>query len=107
MDALLLPALAIQAPPLGAATVPLGGADEPVRAAMLRLTQLFNLTGHPAIAIPAGLSRTGLPIGMQLVGRRQRPADLLAIAAAVEPQISGGAGSVGGGTVLSVRRLIT
>jgi aspartyl-tRNA(Asn)/glutamyl-tRNA(Gln) amidotransferase subunit A len=96
-DALLLPALAIAAPPLGAATVDIDGTPEPVRAAMLRLTQLFNLTGHPAIAIPSGLTASGLPVGMQLVGRRHDTWGLLALAEAVEDQIAGGAGSVGGG----------
>jgi aspartyl-tRNA(Asn)/glutamyl-tRNA(Gln) amidotransferase subunit A len=97
VDALLLPALAITAPPLGASSVEVDGAREPIRAVMLRLTQLFNITGHPAIALPAG-SAAGLPVGMQLVGRHGRTADLLALAAAVEPYISGGPGSVGGGT---------
>ena len=53
-DALLLPTLPIPAPVLGAATVDIDGTTEPVRAVMLRLTQLFNITGHPAIAMPAG-----------------------------------------------------
>ena len=97
-DALLLPALAIPAPVLGTETVELDGTPEPIRAAMLRLTQLFNITGHPAIAIPAGRTPSGLPIGMQLVGARQRTGTLLNIAERVEPQITGGAGSVGGGT---------
>ncbi len=97
VDALLLPALAITAPPLGAASVEVDGAREPIRAVMLKLTQLFDITGHPAIAIPAGTAGE-LPVGMQLVGRRGRTADLLALAAAVEPYITGGAGSVGGGT---------
>ena len=97
-DALLLPALAIPAPVLGTETVEFDGSQEPIRAAMLRLTQLFNITGHPAIAIPAGRTPSGLPIGMQLVGARQRTGTLLNIAERVEPQITGGAGSVGGGT---------
>jgi aspartyl-tRNA(Asn)/glutamyl-tRNA(Gln) amidotransferase subunit A len=97
-DALLLPALAIPAPPLGSSTVEIEGSPEPVRAAMLRLTQLFNLTGHPVIAMPCGRTTTGLPIGVQLVGGRGRTAQLLAVAEAVEAQITGGAGSVGGGT---------
>jgi Asp-tRNA(Asn)/Glu-tRNA(Gln) amidotransferase A subunit family amidase len=53
-----------------------------VRAAMLKHTQPFNLSGHPAVSIP--LATTGLPVGLQLVGRRNRTADLLAIAAACE-----------------------
>jgi aspartyl-tRNA(Asn)/glutamyl-tRNA(Gln) amidotransferase subunit A len=96
-DALLLPGLAIPAPPLGAATVDIDGTPEPVRGAMLRLTQLFNLTGHPSIALPSGVTAAGLPVGMQLVGRRHETAALLTIAEVVESQISGGAGSVGGG----------
>lgn len=97
-DALLLPALAIPAPPLRAASVDVDGQPEPVRAAMLRLTQLFNLTGHPAIALPAGRTASGLPLSIQLVGRHHGTADLLDCAEAVEAQIVGGAGSVGGGT---------
>ncbi|HVD90908.1 MAG TPA: amidase [Vicinamibacterales bacterium] len=98
LDALVLPALAIPAPPLGASSVAVGKTTEPVRAIMLRLTQLFNVTGHPAIAIPCGQGRDGLPRGLQLVGHRGGTERLLAVAAAVERQIIGGAGSVGGGT---------
>jgi aspartyl-tRNA(Asn)/glutamyl-tRNA(Gln) amidotransferase subunit A len=97
LDALLLPALAIGAPVLGAATVDMGRSTEPVRAMMLRLTQLFNVTGHPAIALPCGYGRDGLPRALQLVGHRGGTERLLAVAAAVERQIIGGAGSVGGG----------
>ncbi len=97
LDALLLPALAIGAPPLGAASVAIDGTSEPVRAMMLRLTQLFNITGHPAIAVPCGTGADGLPRAIQLVGHRGGTERLLAVAAAVERQIIGGAGSVGGG----------
>jgi aspartyl-tRNA(Asn)/glutamyl-tRNA(Gln) amidotransferase subunit A len=98
LDALLLPALAIPAPPLGATTVEVGGRAEPVRAMMLRLTQLFNVTGHPAIAIPCGKGTDGLPRAIQLVGHRGGTERLLEVATAVERQMIGGAGSVGGGT---------
>jgi len=97
LDALLLPALAIGAPPLGAASVDVGGSQEPVRAIMLRLTQLFNVTGHPAIAIPCGRGTDRLPRGLQLVGHRGATDRLLDVAATLERQIMGGAGSVGGG----------
>ena len=85
------------APPLGAASVPVGRTTEPVRAIMLRLTQLFNITGHPAIAIPCGNGADGLPRSLQLVGHRGATDRLLEVAAAVERQMAGGDGSVGGG----------
>ena len=67
-DALLLPTMALPAPLIGAATVEVDGVTQPVRAAMLKLTQLFNMTGHPAIALPAGDGADGLPRSLQLVG---------------------------------------
>ena len=48
------------------------------------LTFFANFTGHPAASVPAGLSQSGLPIGMQLMGRRFRDGDVLAAAAAFE-----------------------
>jgi aspartyl-tRNA(Asn)/glutamyl-tRNA(Gln) amidotransferase subunit A len=86
-DALLLPTLPIPAPRIGVATVDVDGRDEPVRAIMLRLTQLFNLTGHPAIALPAGATRDGWPVSMQLVGQKGRTGRLLDIAASVEARL--------------------
>jgi aspartyl-tRNA(Asn)/glutamyl-tRNA(Gln) amidotransferase subunit A len=97
LDALLLPGMAIPAPPVGATTVEVGGTPEPVRAMMLRMTQLFNVTGHPAIVIPCGSGSDGLPRSIQLVGHRGGTERLVALAAGVERQITGGPGSVGGG----------
>jgi aspartyl-tRNA(Asn)/glutamyl-tRNA(Gln) amidotransferase subunit A len=82
-DALILPTLPIPAPPLGASTVEVGGRPEPVRSLMLRLTQLFNITGHPAISLPCGTTREGLPVGLQLAGALGRTGPLLGTAAAV------------------------
>ena len=86
-DALALPTLPIPAPPIGASTVDVEGARQPVRAMMLRLTQLFNLTGHPAISLPVGDTPAGLPCGLQLVGRMHDTEGLLATAAACEPVV--------------------
>ena len=79
--ALLLPTLPIAPPRLGAD-------PETVRPLMLRQTQLFNLTGHPALSVPCGAAG-GLPAGVQLVGRRGRTAELLGLAAALEAAIRG------------------
>jgi aspartyl-tRNA(Asn)/glutamyl-tRNA(Gln) amidotransferase subunit A len=69
-------------------TVRVGGSDEPVRNITLRLTQLFNITGHPAMTLPSGTTTDGLPVGAQLVGTRTRP--LLALARVVEPYFGPG-----------------
>ena len=87
-DALVLPALAIPAPTIGAAMARVGQGEEPVRTMMLRLTQLFNVTGHPAIALPCGRTADGLPISLQLVGARHQTAELLRVALACEPLVS-------------------
>ena len=46
-------------------------------------TYLVNYTGHPAASIPAGMA-DGLPVGMQIIGRRYADADVLAASAAFE-----------------------
>jgi aspartyl-tRNA(Asn)/glutamyl-tRNA(Gln) amidotransferase subunit A len=88
-DALVLPTLPILAPVLGAGDVtidPAVGDLTPVRSAMLKHTQPFNMTGHPAISLPLRVS--GLPVGLQLVGRRDDTVGLLEIAAACEKIIA-------------------
>lgn len=87
VDALLCPALAVPAPPIGAATVPVKGGTEAVRTIMLRCTQPFNLSGHPAISLPCGKTAAGLPVGLQLVGPKGRTPALVQAALAVEKSV--------------------
>jgi amidase/aspartyl-tRNA(Asn)/glutamyl-tRNA(Gln) amidotransferase subunit A len=47
------------------------------------MTYFTNFTGHPAISVPAGLT-DGLPVGMQVIGRRAADLDVFAAAAAFE-----------------------
>jgi Asp-tRNA(Asn)/Glu-tRNA(Gln) amidotransferase A subunit family amidase len=44
----------------------------------------FNLTGQPAVSIPCGWTKSGLPLGLQLVGRRGADGLVLRVAAAIE-----------------------
>jgi aspartyl-tRNA(Asn)/glutamyl-tRNA(Gln) amidotransferase subunit A len=74
---------------LGTQTVTIDGVSEPVRKVMLRLTQLFDLTGHPAVSIPCGVTSAGLPCGLQLVGAIGHTDELMALAAALEATIRG------------------
>jgi aspartyl-tRNA(Asn)/glutamyl-tRNA(Gln) amidotransferase subunit A len=69
-----------------------------VRKAWYPYTHPFNLTGHPAITLPCGFHSDGLPMAIQLVGRRGEDARLLRAAALFEaacpwaarrPQIDG------------------
>jgi aspartyl-tRNA(Asn)/glutamyl-tRNA(Gln) amidotransferase subunit A len=89
-DGLLLPSVPVPATKIGSATVRVGSSDEPVRNITLRLTQLFNVTGHPAIQIPCGATVQGLPLGAQLVGHRDATQALLGVARALEPYVGPG-----------------
>lgn len=98
-DALILPTLPIVAPRLGESDVTFevatGGTEKlTARMALLRLTQLFNLTGHPAITLP--IPSDGLPVGLQLVGRRDRTEELLSIAATCERVLGTGSAASAG-----------
>lgn len=50
----------------------------------LPFTAPFNMTGHPAISVPCGKDRDGMPIGLQLVGRHNDDRTVLRAAAAYE-----------------------
>ena len=48
------------------------------------MTHPINYTGHPAASAPAGLTEEGLPVGMQIIGRRFDDASVFAASAALE-----------------------
>jgi aspartyl-tRNA(Asn)/glutamyl-tRNA(Gln) amidotransferase subunit A len=69
IDVLLTPTLPIAATPIDAREVDIGGYGESVRSAVTRLTGPTNLTGFPSLSIPCGSTASGLPVGVQLIGR--------------------------------------
>ena len=79
IDAILTPATPSAAFALGSAS------DDPVQ---MYLNDVFtvtvNLAGLPGISVPAGLSRDGLPLGLQLVGRPWEEGELLNLAFSLE-----------------------
>lgn len=86
-DALVLPTLPVPAQPIGAEWVTVDGSNHPLRPLTLKLTQPFNITGHPTISIPCGFTSGGLPCGLQLVGRHHQTEALLGVALACEGQV--------------------
>lgn len=82
-DALLTPTLSRPAPPIGEIAADPERAWEDYRN-WLCWTWPFNMTGQPALSIPAGMSSVGVPIGAQLVGRQNDEATLLMLGAALE-----------------------
>ncbi|MGL5079780.1 MAG: amidase family protein, partial [Waterburya sp.] len=52
-------------------------------------TMPLNFTGNPVVVIPIGKTKSGLPIGVQIVGRRWQDMELLAIARLIASFISG------------------
>jgi aspartyl-tRNA(Asn)/glutamyl-tRNA(Gln) amidotransferase subunit A len=67
VDALIVPTTPIPASRIGEDSVLIHGTKQPVRALLLRLCRPANLAGVPAISVPCGLSRSGLPIGLQFI----------------------------------------
>src|SRR5256714_3312903 len=83
VDILLLPTTPITAPVIGERIVQWRTGAEPVDGALVRLTAPFNLTGVPALSVPYG-EINGLPVGLQLVGRWQDEARVLAVGRLIE-----------------------
>jgi len=65
-------------PEVGAMRVRVGEAELGAEEAITRLSGPFNLTGLPALAVPCGFTRQGLPASLQLVGRPFAEGDVLA-----------------------------
>jgi amidase len=68
--------------------IDIDGRSYPYAVANGAYTMPFNLSGHPAVVIPIGQTANGLPIGMQIVGKRWREMELLAIAQKLDQLIN-------------------
>jgi amidase len=87
VDLLVMPTVPMVAPEIPAA-------DDPLEVRVARALEMvvntapFDVSGHPAISVPAGLS-DGLPVGMMLVGKRFADATCLRVADAFEQLVGG------------------
>ena len=81
IDCIFTPTAPIVAPKIGETHVDVGGVMEDVRLASTRFVRSINVLGMPAISIPLPVS--GLPVGLQIVGKPFGEAELIGIADAV------------------------
>jgi aspartyl-tRNA(Asn)/glutamyl-tRNA(Gln) amidotransferase subunit A len=81
---LAVPVTPVTAPLSSDTTIKINGVDEDVRMASTRLMRTANLLGDPALAMPCGQSKAGLPIGLQLIGAPFSEALLLRVAGTLE-----------------------
>jgi aspartyl-tRNA(Asn)/glutamyl-tRNA(Gln) amidotransferase subunit A len=84
VDAVLAPVAPVAAPSIADSDVGNSPNAEAVIQRLTRFTRTVNYLGLPALAIPAGFNASGLPIGMQLIGRSFDEATLLTIGAAFQ-----------------------
>lgn len=89
VDLLLVPGVPFPASPAYDDQVLVAGEWEDRDTALCRNTAFANLTGHPALALPAGLAN-GLPVGVQLVGRHGSDLELIGVGARLEPLLPAG-----------------
>lgn len=85
-DALVLPTSAVLPPLRGQDEVEVEGGRTTVREAVLGQTLPFSLCGLPTLSVPVGLVE-GLPMGLQVVGRRDGDAALLAVGRWIEAAV--------------------
>ncbi len=69
VDVLVTPTVPISATPIDERETVIHGYEEAVYSALTRLTGPTNLNGLPSLSVPCGLTGSGMPVGLQLMGR--------------------------------------
>jgi aspartyl-tRNA(Asn)/glutamyl-tRNA(Gln) amidotransferase subunit A len=83
-DAVLAPVAPVPAPTIAESDVGNSPNAEAVIQRLTKFTRPVNYLGLPSLSIPSGFAKTGLPVGMQLIGRSFDEAMLLRIGAAFQ-----------------------
>lgn len=84
VDVLVTPGLGSEAAFLDELTVDVNGTRLPLQQVLPRNTMLFDMTGQPALMLPSGLGRSGLPVAIQVVGKPYDDALCLSVGSAFQ-----------------------
>ncbi|KAK3015115.1 hypothetical protein RJ639_006795 [Escallonia herrerae] len=84
VDVIVTPTTGMTAPVIPPDALKSGETDMQVTGNLMRFIIAANLLGLPAISVPVGYDKQGLPIGLQLIGRPWGEASILRVAAAIE-----------------------
>ncbi|WP_158801416.1 MULTISPECIES: amidase [unclassified Acidisoma] len=84
VDVILMPVVPFPAWPVGAEEVTVANVQENLMGSLTRYCPPFNITGQPAISVPAGFDGDGLPLALQIAGRWHEEATVLRVAHAYE-----------------------
>jgi aspartyl-tRNA(Asn)/glutamyl-tRNA(Gln) amidotransferase subunit A len=84
VDCIFTPTTPTPAPKIGQMTMKVGAVDEDVRLATTRLMRAINVLGIPALSIPCGFTKAGLPIGLQILGAPRAEEMILSVGVAIE-----------------------
>jgi aspartyl-tRNA(Asn)/glutamyl-tRNA(Gln) amidotransferase subunit A len=83
VDALVAPTTSLKVPKIGEEFTTVNGAEVEVIANLIRLVGTANLLGLPSLTLPCGLA-SGMPAGLQVIGRPLGEQDVLNIGLAFE-----------------------
>jgi aspartyl-tRNA(Asn)/glutamyl-tRNA(Gln) amidotransferase subunit A len=84
VDLVIAPVAPVPAPTIAESDVGNSPGAEAVIQRLTRFTRTINYLGVPALSVPSGFTRSGLPIGMQLIGRSFDEATILSVGAAFQ-----------------------
>ena len=84
VDCLIVPGTPTAAPKIGQNQIEIDGVADDVRLVTTRLMRGINALGWPALSLPSGFARNGLPIGVQILGKANAEKTILEVGAALE-----------------------
>ena len=80
VDILVTPTMPMEPPIFEQAEFKVGKHKEDVHNALMRIMYPFNLSGQPAVSVPCGKTKAGLPVGLQIASQHGKDWEILGFA---------------------------